>query len=71
MPFTTCCPTLKECDPDLYSNILDEYIENWVDEALYQLDRYVFDEGDTIEDALELGLEELKNIVWKEKGEIE
>ena len=34
-------------------------------------DNYVFDEGDTIEDALELGFEELKNIVWKEEGENE
>lgn len=62
---------IEECDPDLYSQILDEYIEGWIDEVLCQLDSYVFDEGDTIEDALELGFKELKDIVWKEEGENE
>ena len=62
---------IKECDPDLYSQILDEVIDTWVDDALYQLDRYAFGEGDTIEDILELGFEELKGIVWKEEGENE
>lgn len=62
---------IKECDPDLYSQIFEKLIDDWVEEALYQLDRYIFDEGDTIEGTLELGFEELKDIVWKEKGENE
>lgn len=62
---------IKECDPDLYSRILDDLIDDWVEEALYQLDSYAFGEGDTIEDALGLGFEELKDIVWKGEGENE
>ena len=62
---------IKNLSPDLYKEIWNEEIDYWVNEQLHDLDRYDPDEGDTLDQYIDIPEEKdnLKTIVWRGEDE--
>lgn len=66
----TFCPSMiiKKLDEMLYDQIREDIISDWVEDAIYRLNRLEWEEGDTIASLLdETQITDLEKIVWKEQ----
>lgn len=55
---------VKELDRTLYNQIYSEELDNRIDEDMYELNRMVLDDGDTLEDAIGIPI---NDVVWREE----
>lgn len=55
---------VKELDSVLYNQIYSEELDNRVDDNMYDLDRVVLADGDTLEDAIGLPI---NDVIWREE----
>lgn len=62
------CRIIRTLDIELYREICNNLMEDWVDETMYVLDRYDFKEGDILAEftVCREPFYELEKIVWKE-----
>ena len=58
---------IKQLEPDLYSEVWDNIMNDWVEDAMYRLERIDPEEGDTMDSLLDENFKGLENIVWKEQ----
>ena len=58
---------IRQMDSDLYQEIWDNLMNDWVEDAIHQLERFEPEDGDTMgELLLESHMSGLETIVWKE-----
>lgn len=57
---------VKELESVMYSQIYSEELDNRVDDDMYELDRVVLDDGDTLEDAIGIPI---NDVIWREEEE--
>ena len=59
---------IKKLEEMLYDQIREDILSDWVEDAIYRLNRLEYEEGDTIASLLEeTEFTGLENIVWKEQ----
>lgn len=55
---------IKELNRTLYNQIYSEELDNRINEDMYELNRVVLADGDTLEDAIGLPI---NDVIWREK----
>ena len=64
------CEIIKRMDEMLYDQIREDILSDWVEDAIYRLNRLEYEEGDTVASLLEeTQFTDLEKIVWKEQPE--
>ena len=58
---------IKQMDNDLYQEIWDNLMNDWVDDAAHRLELLEPEEGDAMGSLLDENFKGLENIVWKEQ----
>lgn len=59
---------IKKMDEMLYDQIREDILSDWVEDAIYRLNRFEYEEGDTIASLLdETEFTGLESIIWKEQ----